>query len=97
MIVLLAVGEAMVRQASQERLVGGGDVTILPEGIDIEVLTTGGLGGLFFSVPNARFVYRQVLAAPRAADVIGVVAPQLEGKLLYLTTADHREHAVYLL
>ncbi len=94
MIVLLAVGEAMVRQASQERLVGGGDVTILPEGIDIEVLTTGGLGGLFFSVPNARFVYRQVLAAPRAADVIGVVAPQLEGKLLYLTTADHREHAV---
>lgn len=53
MIVLLAVGEAMVSQASQERLVGGGDVTVLPEGIDIEVLTTGGLGGLFFSVPNA--------------------------------------------
>ena len=50
MIVLLAVGEAMVRQASQERLVGGGDVTILPEGIDIEVLTTGGLGCRFFSL-----------------------------------------------
>ena len=45
MIVLLAVGEAMVRQASQERLVGGGTITVLPEGIDIEVLTTGGLGG----------------------------------------------------
>ncbi len=94
MIVLLAVGEAMVSQASQERLVGGGDVTVLPEGIDIEVLTTGGLGGLFFSVPNARFVYRQVLASPRARDVIDVVAPQLEGKLLYLTTADGREQAV---
>ena len=60
MIVLLAVGEAMVRQASQERLVGGGTITVLPEGIDIEVLTTGGLGGLFFSVPNARFVHRHV-------------------------------------
>lgn len=94
MIVLLAVGEAMVRQASQERLVGGGDVTVLPEGIDIEVLTTGGLGGMFFSVPNARFVHRQVLTAPRASDVIGTVAPQLEGKLLYLTRADGREQAI---
>jgi hypothetical protein len=91
MIVLLAVGEAMVRQASQERLVGGGDVTVLPEGIDIEVLTTGGLGGLFFSVPNARFVYRQVLTAPRNRDVIRTVAPQLEGKLLYVTLPDGRE------
>lgn len=94
MIVLLSVGEAMVRQASQERLVGGGDITVLPEGIDLEVLTTGGLGGLFFSVPNARFVYRHVLTAPRTAAVIGAVAPQLEGKLLYLTTADGVEHAV---
>lgn len=94
MIVLLSVGEAMVRQASQERLVGGGDVTILPEGIDIEVLTTGGLGGLFFSVPNARFVHRQVLSAPRLSDAVATVAPQLEGKLLYLTTADGVEHPV---
>jgi hypothetical protein len=91
MVVLLAVGEAMVAQASRERLVGGGEVTVLPDGIDVEVLTTGGLGGLFFSVPNARFVYRQVLAAPRNADVIATVAPQLEGKLLYLRLADGRE------
>ncbi len=94
MIVLLAVGEAMVSQASQERLVGGGEVTVLPEGIDIEVLTTGGLGGLFFSVPNARFVHRQVLTNPRFAGTIRTVAPQLEGKLLYLTTADGIEHPV---
>lgn len=94
MIVLLAVGEAMVRQASQERLVGGGTITVLPEGIDIEVLTTGGLGGLFFSVPNARFVHRQVLSAPRLADVVTVAAPQLEGKLLYVTTSDGIEHPV---
>lgn len=94
MIVLLAVGEAMVRQASQERLVGGGQITVLPEGIDIEVLTTGGLGGLFFSVPNARFVHRQVLSAPRLNDVVSVAAPQLEGKLVYVTTSDGIEHPV---
>lgn len=94
MIVLLAVGEAMVRQASEERLVGGGDITVLPEGIDIEVLTTGGLGGLFFSVPNARFVHRQVLTSPRIADAVTVAAPQLEGKLLYVTTPDGVEHPV---
>jgi len=94
MIVLLAVGEAMVRQASQERLVGGGQITVLPEGIDIEMLTTGGLGGLFFSVPNARFVHRQVLSAPRLADAVRIAAPQLEGKLLYVTTADGVEHPV---
>ncbi|MCA2984730.1 hypothetical protein [Gemmatimonas sp.] len=94
MVVLLAVGEAMVRQASQERLVGGGQITVLPEGIDLEVLTTGGLGGLFFSVPNARFVYRQVLSNPRLADAVTVAAPQMEGKLLYLTTPDGVERAV---
>lgn len=94
MIVLLAVGEAMVRQASQERLVGGGEITVLPEGIDLEVLTTGGLGGLFFSVPNARFVGRQVLTSPRLQDAVSVAAPQLEGKLLYLTTPDGIEHPV---
>ena len=92
MITLLAVGEAMVSQASRENLVGGGEITVLPEGIDIEVLTTGGLGGLFFSVPNARFVYQQVLASPRLADVIGTAAPQLESKLLYVTTENGVQH-----
>lgn len=94
MVVLLAVGEAMVRQASREQLVGGGQVTVLPEGIDLEVLTTGGLGGLYFSVPNARFVHSQVLAAPRLRDAVAVAAPQLEGKLLYLTTPDGVERPV---
>ena len=94
MITLLAVGEAMVSQASRERLVGGGEVTVLPEGIDIEVLTTGGLGGLFFSVPNARFVYQQVLTSPRLDGLVRAAAPQLEGKLLYVSTADGVQHPV---
>jgi hypothetical protein len=88
MIVLLAIGEAMVTQAHDERLVGGGDVTVLPEGIDIEVMKTGGLGGLYFSIPNARFLYLQLLASPRLADVVGAVAPESEDKLLYVTTPD---------
>ena len=91
MITLLAVGEAMLVQAREEKLVGGGDITVLPDGIDLEVLKTGGLGGMFFSVPNARFVYRQVLASPRYADLVAAVAPQLDNKLLYLVMPDGRE------
>lgn len=94
MITLLAVGEAMVSQAGKERLVGGGEVTVLPDGIDMEVLTTGGLGGLFFSVPNARFVYQQVLTSPRMSGIVRTAAPQLEGKLLYVSTSDGVQHAV---
>ena len=53
MIVLLAIGEAMLTQARDERLIGGGDVTVLPEGIDVEVMKTGGVGGLFSSTVGA--------------------------------------------
>lgn len=56
MIVLLSIGEAMLTQARDEKLVGGGDVTVLPEGLDVELMKTGGVGGLFFSIGNARFV-----------------------------------------
>src|ERR1044071_6577537 len=86
MIVLLSIGEALLSQARSERLVGGGEVTVLPEGIDVEVMKTGGLGGLFFSIDHARFLYLQLLAAPRLTAEIAAVAPQIEGKLLYLRT-----------
>lgn len=91
MIVLLSIGEALIAQARNEKLVGGGDVTVLPEGLDVEVMKTGGLGGLFFSIDNARFVYLQLLTSPRLAADVRAVAPQIEGKLLYLTTAAGRE------
>jgi len=84
MITLLSIGDAMVAQATDEKLVGGGDVTILPEGVDIELLKTGGVGGMWFTVPNARFVYLQLLASPRLRPLVQAAAPQLEGKLLYL-------------
>lgn len=94
MIVLLSIGEALIAQARDERLVGGGEVTVLPEGLDVEVMKTGGLGGLFFSIDHARFVYRQLLASPRLAGDIEAVAPQIEGKLLYLRTTRGVELAV---
>jgi hypothetical protein len=94
MIVLLSIGEALLSQARQERLVGGGQVTVLPEGIDVEVLKTGGLGGMFFSIDHARFIYRQLLAAPRLAPWITAAAPQIDSKLLYLRKPSGREIAV---
>ncbi len=94
MIVLLSVGDAMIAQASDEKLVGGGDVTVLPEGLDVEVMKTGGVGGMFFSIANARFLYQQLLASPRHADEVHAVAPQIESKLLYVTLKDGREVTV---
>ena len=84
MITLLSIGAAMVAQATDEKIVGGGDVTVLPEGVDIELLKTGGVGGMWFTVTNARFVYLQLLASPRLRPLVRAAAPQMEGKLLYL-------------
>jgi hypothetical protein len=95
MIGLLSIGEALLAQARNEKLVGGGSITVLPEGLDIEVMKTGGIGGLFFSIDHASFLYRQLFASPRYAREISAVAPQIEGRLLYLRTRDGREYAVH--
>lgn len=95
MIVLLSVGEAMLSQAQNEKLVGGGTITVLPEGLDVEVMKTGGIGGLFFSIDHASFLYRQLFASPRFKSEIAAVAPQIEGRLVYLRTSDGREFAVH--
>jgi hypothetical protein len=94
MIILLSIGEAMVDQAQDERLVGGGDITVLPDGMDIEVMKTGGLGSMFLSIQNARFVYLQLLASRRLARVVRAVAPQDDDELLYLRTRDGVERPV---
>lgn len=84
MIVLLSVGEAMLDQSRDVSLVGGGEVTVLPEGIDIEAMRTGGLAGMFFSIDRARFLTRQLIGGPRWRSTVQTVSPVMERKLLYL-------------
>lgn len=87
MIVLLSVGEAMLEQSRDVSLVGGGEVTVLPQGIDVEAMRTGGLGGMFFTIERARFLTRQALGGPRHRRFVRTVAPAIEGKLVYLCPA----------
>jgi hypothetical protein len=94
MIALLSVGEALLTQAREEKLVGGGEITVLPQGLDVEVMKTGGIGGLFFSIDQARFIYDQLLSSPRLSSDISAVAPQIDGRLLYLRKLDGTEYAV---
>jgi len=92
MIVLLSVGEALLTQARDEKLVGGGSITVLPQGLDVEVMKTGGVGGLFFSIDHGRFVYDQLLASRRLESSVSAVAPQIDGRLVYLRTAGGDEY-----
>ena len=92
MIALLSVGEALLTQARDEKLVGGGSITVLPQGLDVEVMKTGGIGGLFFSIEQARFIYLQLLGSPRLASSIDAVAPQIDGRLVYLRTLAGNEY-----
>jgi hypothetical protein len=88
MIVLLSVGEAMLEQSRDVSLVGGGEVTVLPQGIDIEAMRTGGVSGMFFGIDRARFLSRLTLGGPRYRELLRVVSPAIEGKLLYLKHGD---------
>jgi hypothetical protein len=94
MIVLVSVGEALLTQARDEKLVGGGSVTVLPQGIDVEVMKTGGVGGLFFSIDHSRFIYRQLLNSPRLASTVSAVAPQIDGRVLYMYVRPGDEYTV---
>jgi hypothetical protein len=87
MVVLLSVGEAMLDQSRDVSLIGGGEVTVLPQGIDIEALRTGGLGAMFFGIERARFLTRQALGGERHAGIVRTVAPAIESKLVYLCPA----------
>lgn len=84
MIVLLSVGEAMLAQSRDVALVGGGEVTVLPEGIDVEAMRTGGVTGMFFGIDRARYLTRQLIGGPRQRALVAAVAPAIENKLVYL-------------
>jgi hypothetical protein len=86
MVVLLAVGEAMLEQARDKELVGGGDVVVVPSGVSAEMLKSGGTSSLFLGIDHARFIHRQLLETPRGRDEHGVVAasPLLDNKQVEL-------------
>jgi hypothetical protein len=86
MVVLLAVGEAMLEQARDRALVGGGDMVLVPAGISLEMLRTGGVESLFLGIDQARFLQREVLEGPRGRNEHGIRAasPLLDGKRLEL-------------
>jgi hypothetical protein len=90
MVVLLAVGEAMLEQARDPALVGGGDVVVVPAGISLEMLRTGGVESLFLGIDQARFLQREVLEGPRGRNRYGVRAasPILEVGRLELLVGD---------
>jgi hypothetical protein len=88
MIVLLSVGQALLEQSRDTALVGGGEVTVLPQGIDVEAMRTGGVSGMFFGIDRARFLARQALGGPRNRELVRVVSPAIEGKLIYLRRGD---------
>ncbi|MES1258970.1 MAG: hypothetical protein ABUL71_00140 [Gemmatimonadota bacterium] len=88
MIVLLSVGDAMLDQSRDVSLVGGGELTALPHGVDVEAMRTGGLSGMFFSINGARFVTREMIGGARHAALVTAVSPVLEQKLLALRIGD---------
>lgn len=85
-IVLLSVGQAMVDQARDRELLGGGDLIVLAEGIDLETLRTGGASSMYFAIDQAPLLYREVLAGSRFEDRIASAAPWIDDALLYIET-----------
>ncbi|MDX1396871.1 MAG: hypothetical protein R3195_21025 [Gemmatimonadota bacterium] len=83
-IALLSIGGALVTQAQDRRLLGGGDLAVLPAGIDLETLKTGGVSSMYFTIDQAPFLYREVLASPRFEAEIAAVAPWIDDELVYV-------------
>lgn len=84
MVVLLAVGEAMLDQARDQELVGGGDALILPAGVSPDLLKAGGTSSLYAGLDQARFIQRQILESPRGREDYGVIAssPVLDARMV---------------
>jgi hypothetical protein len=84
MVVLLAVGEAMLEQARDRTLVGGGDLVVVPAGISPDMLRAGGATALFLGLDQARFLQHVIFESRRGRDEFGIVAasPILDGKLV---------------
>ena len=87
-VALLSIGDALVEQSKDRDLLGGGDLVVVPAGIDLETLKTGGVSSLYFTIDQARFLYREVLTGARAGHRVAAAAPWIDDALLYLELAD---------
>jgi hypothetical protein len=90
MVVLLSVVAAMLDQARDRSLVGGGELVLVPSGISTEMLRTGGVESLFLGIDQARFLQREVLEGVRGREEYGVQAasPILDGRRFELVARD---------
>src|SRR3989337_572343 len=77
MITLLSVGEAVLKQAQDKDLLGGGDLILVPQGIDLESMKMGGITALYYSIPQGRFLVRQLLQSSRFVSEIAQVSPYI--------------------
>lgn len=87
-VALLSIGDALVEQSRDRDLLGGGDLVVVPAGIDLETLKTGGVSSLYFTISQAPYLYREVIAGPRFRDRVGTAAPWIDDALLYLDAGD---------
>jgi len=96
MVVLLSVGEAMLTQARDRALVGGGDLIVVPTGISPEMLKAGGTTSLFLGLDQARFLHRQLLESPRATEEMGVIAtsPIIDNRVVTVSRGTRALQAV---
>ena len=84
MIALLSVGDALLMQARDRDLAAGGDIVLLPEGVDPTVLKINGVTDLYFTIQDAAFVTREVLRGPRFGSAVAAAAPQIDGQEVYV-------------
>ena len=96
MITLLSIGDAVLEQARDKDLVGGGDVVLLPPGIDVEVMKVGGVTGMYYTLNNARYLYRQVLSGPRFAPLFASVTPEFADLPLAAASPTLADKVVYV-
>ncbi|HSG80859.1 MAG TPA: hypothetical protein VLC48_01310 [Gemmatimonadota bacterium] len=82
MLALLSIGEVMVEQSRDEAWVGGGDITVVPAGVDLETLRLG--GAAFFGIEQSRFIAREIITGPRLDPQIEAAAPWIEDRAVYL-------------
>ena len=78
----------MLDQSRDASLIGGGELTALPHGVDIEAMRTGGLAGMFFGINGARFVTTRDAGRSRQAGIVAAVSPVLEQKLVAVRARD---------